>query len=1041
MEERNVAPEPNPSSICISELREKVSSSSSSSSSPPSPQRQAPTHQQQPQQQQQQSSLPLHKNADIVQHSTTSSNQFQSSTKTMESMNGTMGGGAAETSTLLPPPPPPPPRLPPNQQPEQQHVRMEECDYDKTPTLLYKAIERKDWDEVVQLFEKAEEEGEEESQDGDEEDDDNDDDNDDDDETRRKNRKKSRSVIQEASVWVVRKEPDGRLRWRLLPLHAAVIFNAPPPVVDALIRVFPLGATLKDDQGMLPLHLACRNAPPNFPVLEELLTAHPAAVYVKDRKGRTPILGGLAATGLEKNPALSVMELYTRIAAAGEKQRWRTEQEQVTEQKVRLIRVEYETQITELKRNMEQQLSIQLERHNETTRALASQLKATRIQLDFTKREHEKTMRQRRRREQKEQQKEQERQAAMMMAAKEEAVAAALQLQQQQQEQQQSVGTTTPKRTIIAEAAATATTTTTTPHLDTEDWLLLQNENHQLRAMIRVLLDQQSSLKESLKSLQVDQEKWHDQRSDIMRQYCTVNEQAAATSQAHATIWQEELSTTEQQIQKALTCMGVGEKTNDNNDAVSSLSQVNDESTQQVPQPPPATTTTTFFKNNGENYKAPAIATSTTVVAAAATTTTTTPTRTTQKEGKKVWSREKDTTLDTRNELASPSNSMATDVDGLDDTYTTKLDPQQPFIHQADLDQRTIPEKKEQQEEEDNSSEKKKKNNSKKNTNDDGVRGSVEDLASEGVVGDWSIKKQDQFRYSYFWPRNRNNNHSPLKQAQKQQQQQEEEPQQQPKHKKPTAQSSSSPQTPSQQKQQHRQQQPPTVPTQPPKQQRLRSEPQHKQQQQPPPRESPISPQQTPESNHNSSPVTTNYLHIEQVTSDEYELSVDMTELRNSTSMVVSSSTSEEDVVTMSPSYAYPIFSETFTMEMQEEVGKCLDDDDDEKKWEEVVNGGGGSSSSGRTTTKTKTIRPPDLASSLSFFTSLEPISPNTTTTTTVEETTTASTIMAPTNAATTTTTTTTAHPTSLSSYRNPAAAAIVLSQHGAEVLLPFKKK
>jgi hypothetical protein len=57
-------------------------------------------------------------------------------------------------------------------------------------------------------------------------------------------------------------------------------------------------------------HLSCRNAPFNFEEMEELLTAHSAAVYVKDRKGRTS----------DKYPGLCTMELYTHISAAGKKQ-------------------------------------------------------------------------------------------------------------------------------------------------------------------------------------------------------------------------------------------------------------------------------------------------------------------------------------------------------------------------------------------------------------------------------------------------------------------------------------------------------------------------------------------------------------------------------------------------------------------------------------------------------------------------------------------------------------------------------------------------
>ncbi|KAL3913532.1 MAG: hypothetical protein SGARI_000610, partial [Bacillariaceae sp.] len=85
---------------------------------------------------------------------------------------------------------------------------------------------------------------------------------------------------------------NGKLRWRLLPLHAAVIFGSPLKLIELLLADFPPATQSKDDQGMLPLHLAFRNEA-SWEVVEELLTAYPAAVYVSDRKGRTPLQCGM----------------------------------------------------------------------------------------------------------------------------------------------------------------------------------------------------------------------------------------------------------------------------------------------------------------------------------------------------------------------------------------------------------------------------------------------------------------------------------------------------------------------------------------------------------------------------------------------------------------------------------------------------------------------------------------------------------------------------------------------------------------------------
>lgn len=125
-----------------------------------------------------------------------------------------------------------------------------ECDYDSNPTELYLSVQRKDWDGAVE---------------------------------------RANSCPNEASTWVSRKESDGKLRWRLLPLHAAIIFRAPERTVSALLFAFAQGAACKDDQGMLPLHLAFRNGCTEE-VVNLLLMAYPQSVDVQDRKGRTPMV-------------------------------------------------------------------------------------------------------------------------------------------------------------------------------------------------------------------------------------------------------------------------------------------------------------------------------------------------------------------------------------------------------------------------------------------------------------------------------------------------------------------------------------------------------------------------------------------------------------------------------------------------------------------------------------------------------------------------------------------------------------------------------
>lgn len=123
-----------------------------------------------------------------------------------------------------------------------------EADYDHGATALYRCIENKQWDAALQRLDLAPE---------------------------------------EARTWVSRREAKTqKTRWRLLPLHAVCIFRAPLALIEALIEVYEEGPQMKDDQGMLPVHLACRNGASKGVVLT-LLGAFPESLFIRDRKRRT----------------------------------------------------------------------------------------------------------------------------------------------------------------------------------------------------------------------------------------------------------------------------------------------------------------------------------------------------------------------------------------------------------------------------------------------------------------------------------------------------------------------------------------------------------------------------------------------------------------------------------------------------------------------------------------------------------------------------------------------------------------------------------
>mmetsp|Transcript_1654 Transcript_1654/g.1808 ORF Transcript_1654/g.1808 Transcript_1654/m.1808 type:complete len:402 (+) Transcript_1654:50-1255(+) len=125
---------------------------------------------------------------------------------------------------------------------------MYECDYDSNQTVLYQYLESEKWDSVPSRI---------------------------------------KEFPTEVRTWI--KRQDGlKIKWRMLPLHAAILFNAPHSVIEALLDAYQESIKCQDDMGMLPLHLVLRRSEPDHETVDLIMNRYPGAVIVKDSKGRTP---------------------------------------------------------------------------------------------------------------------------------------------------------------------------------------------------------------------------------------------------------------------------------------------------------------------------------------------------------------------------------------------------------------------------------------------------------------------------------------------------------------------------------------------------------------------------------------------------------------------------------------------------------------------------------------------------------------------------------------------------------------------------------
>ena len=172
------------------------------------------------------------------------------------------------------------------------------CDYDRSCTQLYEMLESSQWNDVCS---------------------------------------RCQTHPEEVHTWIVRRDANGNIRWKLLPLHAAVIFKAPLSLIRDLFRAHPVAATQQDDQGLLPLHLAFRHKS-NEAVIEIFLHQYPRSVMIKDQRGRFPL-----DHGKEMRFSADLMGLYAKTFIKCQQ----TGMEEITNEEE--IKVTYENRMSALK--------------------------------------------------------------------------------------------------------------------------------------------------------------------------------------------------------------------------------------------------------------------------------------------------------------------------------------------------------------------------------------------------------------------------------------------------------------------------------------------------------------------------------------------------------------------------------------------------------------------------------------------------------------------------------------------------------------------
>jgi len=94
------------------------------------------------------------------------------------------------------------------------------------------------------------------------------------------------------NIWIVKKTSSGDIEWRKSSLHSALLCQAPLDVVKLIIELSPQLASLSDNEGNLPIHIAFK-IDARDEILYQLLVAYPLGTNAKNIDGLNPLQCGI----------------------------------------------------------------------------------------------------------------------------------------------------------------------------------------------------------------------------------------------------------------------------------------------------------------------------------------------------------------------------------------------------------------------------------------------------------------------------------------------------------------------------------------------------------------------------------------------------------------------------------------------------------------------------------------------------------------------------------------------------------------------------
>ncbi len=242
-----------------------------------------------------------------------------------------------------------------------------EVDYDTSPTDLFQALEARQFSYADEMFKQV-----------------------------------YKQFNKDCKTWVVARglTQNAQLRFRALPLHAALVFGAPDDMVMKILNSYPNAARGRDVKGRLPIHLAFEHNA-SAAVVAAIIEVFPRGFFASDKKDKTPL--DYVNANMKHGPLKRFIPLILANKVEDERAKWETElATALAEQKVALrsdkkylediiatvtqdVEAAYASKMEMLDENYKKEMQLLKKKHDNETQAL---LEGFEVKLNFERKLH-----------------------------------------------------------------------------------------------------------------------------------------------------------------------------------------------------------------------------------------------------------------------------------------------------------------------------------------------------------------------------------------------------------------------------------------------------------------------------------------------------------------------------------------------------------------------------------------------------------------------------------------------------------------------------